>query len=302
MLNIYNYKFNFIHHKSAHRKSFPEQYKQMEMEMKKSEIECMNQPDHIKSMKMMKKEMFFSSSMLPQGSKHHTEQNTDSMTSMKGHDSATSTRKRDSPKKSFPEVLMSILDREDTKHAICWASDGNSFTIQCPNTFTLQVLPRHFKPTEFSTFTRRLYWWGFKKTATRSSEKHSFHHELFKRGDYEMCRKISGFRASTKKEQNLKRKAQVEEIPVPQVTCTRDETLTQFNIESSLLPAKRLKNISPNFAFSSGCSLIPKLSLLHEMTPFFQRNLLRLQLQDEIRELRKQIRQKNQVMLHMYYP
>ena len=54
---------------------------------------------------------------------------------------------------------------EQTQEGFCvaWLPDGKSFVIRNPDEFTRQVLPKFFKATKFSSFTRKLYRWGFRQ-------------------------------------------------------------------------------------------------------------------------------------------
>lgn len=42
---------------------------------------------------------------------------------------------------------------------VAWLDDGKSFIIRKPDDFTRNVVPKFFKPTKFSSFTRKLYRW-----------------------------------------------------------------------------------------------------------------------------------------------
>lgn len=102
---------------------------------------------------------------------------------------------------SFPEKLMDILtilesesssDGTMADQPISWLPGGDGFLISDPNEFTLKVLPRFFSQrVEFSSFTRKLYWWGFRKV-TRGAGTDAFHHDFFLKADPSLCRKIKG--------------------------------------------------------------------------------------------------------------
>ena len=69
---------------------------------------------------------------------------------------------------SIHEQLMNLMRfaeaQEDTEtFCIAWLPDGKSFVIRNPDEFTRQVLPKFFKATKFSSFTRKLYRWGFRQ-------------------------------------------------------------------------------------------------------------------------------------------
>ncbi|CAB9511560.1 stress transcription factor B-2b [Seminavis robusta] len=67
---------------------------------------------------------------------------------------------------TFPEKLMSLMRyAEDQADGFCiaWLPDGKSFVIRNPDEFTRHVVPKFFKATKFSSFTRKLYRWGFRQ-------------------------------------------------------------------------------------------------------------------------------------------
>ena len=51
----------------------------------------------------------------------------------------------------------------DDNYCISWQPDGLSFIIRHPEKFTNDVLAIFFKQTKFSSFTRKLYRWGFRQ-------------------------------------------------------------------------------------------------------------------------------------------
>lgn len=67
---------------------------------------------------------------------------------------------------TFPEKLMAMMKFSETQgddFCVRWLEDGKSFIINDPDAFTRKVVPQYFKPTKFSSFTRKLYRWGFRQ-------------------------------------------------------------------------------------------------------------------------------------------
>eukprot|EP00567_Pseudictyota_dubia_P004406 CAMPEP_0197435682 /NCGR_PEP_ID=MMETSP1175-20131217/3244_1 /TAXON_ID=1003142 /ORGANISM="Triceratium dubium, Strain CCMP147" /LENGTH=615 /DNA_ID=CAMNT_0042964785 /DNA_START=113 /DNA_END=1960 /DNA_ORIENTATION=- len=70
---------------------------------------------------------------------------------------------------TFPEKLMHMMShaeeqgKDDPKYCISWLPDGKSFMVRDPETFTKEIVPLFFKRTKFSSFTRKLYRWGFRQ-------------------------------------------------------------------------------------------------------------------------------------------
>ena len=60
--------------------------------------------------------------------------------------------------------LMKAVDKYDRKtYCIAWLPDGKSFVIRDKEEFKEKVLSKYFKATKFSSFTRKLYRWGFRQ-------------------------------------------------------------------------------------------------------------------------------------------
>lgn len=67
---------------------------------------------------------------------------------------------------TFPEKMMALMRYAETKgdnFCVSWLDDGQSFIITDTDEFTRDVVPKFFKPTKFSSFTRKLYRWGFRQ-------------------------------------------------------------------------------------------------------------------------------------------
>jgi HSF-type DNA-binding len=60
--------------------------------------------------------------------------------------------------------MMTFADKQDREtFCVAWLPDGKSFIIRNPDNFTRAVVPKFFKATKFSSFTRKLYRWGFRQ-------------------------------------------------------------------------------------------------------------------------------------------
>lgn len=65
--------------------------------------------------------------------------------------------------------LMDILSNEEDSDTISWLPHGRSFIIYKKKKFAANVLPKFFKATKFTSFTRKLNRWGFTRV-TRGPE------------------------------------------------------------------------------------------------------------------------------------
>jgi len=75
----------------------------------------------------------------------------------------------------FFQKLHSMICNE-TKGCIEWSPDGKSFIILIKDRFTNEVLPRYFGKAKFTSFSRRLKRWGFKR-----GDGGAYYHEQFHR-------------------------------------------------------------------------------------------------------------------------
>jgi hypothetical protein len=90
----------------------------------------------------------------------------------------------DSKLECFPIKLMEIINDEVNSDIITWTPEGNGFVILNKNRLAVDVLPKVFKMTQYTSFTRRLKRWGFIiGRTTHGSQTSSYHHPLFTRDD-----------------------------------------------------------------------------------------------------------------------
>lgn len=59
--------------------------------------------------------------------------------------------------------MMRFAETQGDDFCVAWCRDGKSFIINNCDEFTRNVVPKFFKPTKFSSFTRKLYRWGFRQ-------------------------------------------------------------------------------------------------------------------------------------------
>jgi hypothetical protein len=59
----------------------------------------------------------------------------------------------------FPQRLMEILADDSNAESIAWLPHGKAFIIKNRNKFAEEVLPKYFRRTKFSSFTRKLNRW-----------------------------------------------------------------------------------------------------------------------------------------------
>jgi hypothetical protein len=99
--------------------------------------------------------------------------------------------------KPFPLLLHSIVSDEATNTAIHWLPCGKQFVVADKEEFSNNILPKYFggrgsgptATTKFTSFTRRLKRWNFKRVAS-GREIGAYHHEYFQRNQPELAKNI----------------------------------------------------------------------------------------------------------------
>jgi len=86
----------------------------------------------------------------------------------------------------FPQRLYDILSDERNNASIGWLPHGCGFIIKNRKRFAAEVLPRYFKQTKYTSFTRKLNRWDFTRV-TRGPELGAYYHKFFRRGEPTLC-------------------------------------------------------------------------------------------------------------------
>lgn len=109
----------------------------------------------------------------------------------------------------FPFKLHGLLEgveRDGNGSIISWQPHGKAFRIHQPKQFSSSILPQYFKSLKFRSFQRQLQIYGFKRIQNKNSpDYNAYWHELFKRGEFELClnmkrTKIKGNKVNFKQE------------------------------------------------------------------------------------------------------
>ena len=96
--------------------------------------------------------------------------------------------------------LMRFADKQtEENYCVAWLPDGKSFVIRNPEEFTRKVLPHYFKATKFSSFTRKLYRWGFRQVnrGIGPDDPIIFGNEFFQRDNAELMAKMRSITAAS---------------------------------------------------------------------------------------------------------
>jgi len=86
--------------------------------------------------------------------------------------------------------LMQVVSDEENSDVISWLPHGKGFIIYKKKKFASDVLPKYFKNSKYTSFTRKLNRWGFTRV-TRGPETGAYYHKYFQRGDTRLCMQMS---------------------------------------------------------------------------------------------------------------
>ncbi|KAF3986911.1 hypothetical protein FT663_04678 [Candidozyma haemuli var. vulneris] len=108
----------------------------------------------------------------------------------------------------FVKKLFQMLSEDKYMSVVRWTASGNSFVVLDTNEFTKEILPRHFKHSNFASFVRQLNKYDFHKVKISNEEKQhyeygddawEFQHPEFRKDDINALENIRR-KAPTKKE------------------------------------------------------------------------------------------------------
>ena len=80
-----------------------------------------------------------------------------------------------------------IVDDPTTNDIVSWSESGTTFVVWKPVEFARDLLPKHFKHNNFSSFVRQLNTYGFRKS---DPDKWEFSNENFLRGSKDLLKDI----------------------------------------------------------------------------------------------------------------
>ncbi len=89
-------------------------------------------------------------------------------------------------KMTFARKLFEIVDNPAHSEIVTWLPDGKRWIIVDKKRFASEILPKYFKQSQFTSFTRRLIRWKFKRVS-KGTWMGAYHHELFRKDRKYLC-------------------------------------------------------------------------------------------------------------------
>lgn len=116
---------------------------------------------------------------------------------------------RDGSHNEFVKKLFQMLLEDKWSDVVRWTPNGDSFVVLDTNEFTKEILPKHFKHSNFASFVRQLNKYDFHKVKIPNQDKQNyqygddaweFQHNEFRKDDRDALENIKR-KAPSKKEQ-----------------------------------------------------------------------------------------------------
>jgi hypothetical protein len=193
------------------------------------------------------------------------------------HDDDLQDDEFDENAKIFPQRLMEILSEPSNADAITWLPHGEAFIIINRQKFSNHILPKYFRKTKYTSFTRKLNRWNFSRV-TRGPELGAYYHEFFQRGNEALCTQMYCKNDRAKFAVSLKASGKKQSKELPETKQTKPSTPQISSVEQIRpLPATQLMHMSGLFAKANTpnlqatrAALLGQQSMLQQKDPLTQ--------------------------------
>ena len=165
--------------------------------------------------------------------------------------------------------MMRYVKEQDEGFCIQWCEDGKSFIIRNPDDFTRQVVPKFFKATKFSSFTRKLYRWGFRQInrGIGPDDPIIFGNEFFQRDDESLIAKMRSVTAASTRKAEQSRMAMMGGMKRPYDDPFDEDSQKRMLFDQLLQQQKQINMMTQNGGFYGGMNPNGSLPLTNALRP-----------------------------------
>lgn len=93
-------------------------------------------------------------------------------------------------KKRFAQKLFDVLESGHHSDIVTWLPGGKAFIVVDKKRFATEILPHYFKESQYTSFTRKLSRWKFKRIP-RGQYIGAYYHKNFRRDNKDLCKLMS---------------------------------------------------------------------------------------------------------------
>lgn len=88
--------------------------------------------------------------------------------------------------------MLEMIERNQVDDIVSWVDDGQAFKVHNLKRFVAEIVPKYFKQSKYKSFQRQLYFYGFTRVSSSSSDCKgwtigSYRHPMFRRGYKTLC-------------------------------------------------------------------------------------------------------------------
>lgn len=158
---------------------------------------------------------------------------------------------------------------EKEGYCIAWCEDGKSFIIRNPDEFTRHVVPKFFKATKFSSFTRKLYRWGFRQInrGIGPDDPIIFGNEFFQRDDESLIAKMRSVTAASTRKAEQSRMSVMGGMKRPYDDPFDEDSQKRMLFDQLLQQQKQMNMMTQNQGFYGGMNPNGSLPLTNALRP-----------------------------------
>jgi hypothetical protein len=156
-------------------------------------------------------------------------------------------------------TMMKYTEKQKEGFCISWCEDGKSFIIRNPDEFTRHVVPKFFKATKFSSFTRKLYRWGFRQInrGIGPDDPIIFGNEFFQRTEESVIAKMRSVTAASSRKSEQGRMTMMGGMKRPFDDPFDEDNHKRMLFDQLLHQQKHMNMMNPNQPFYNANGSIP---------------------------------------------
>lgn len=189
-------------------------------------------------------------------------------------------------KRNFAQKLFDVLDSGYHSDVITWLPGGKAFIVLDKRRFATDILPRYFKESQYTSFTRKLSRWKFSRIP-RGQYMGAYYHKNFRRDNRDLCARMSCSNSTklSKKDANEGDDDESNGEP-PVIESPVEENVSGDKLKSSSIPSP-MEESNKNDSSQNANNLEDNLSSTNRSIQLIKEQLLMIRMEKAKVEERK---------------